>query len=251
MIKPALNHRTFNKLYQVCVRLIFTVVLVALAVALRIWPLQDLGLRAPWITFYPAVMIVAVYYGVWIGLLATALSALTVYFWSPTDKPFIVDYGDWLSMFVFLVNCSIVSLIAEGMIRARKRAKEAQEHAEMANKAKSVFLSTMSHELRTPLNAILGFSNLMRSDTNLTSEQRDNLDIINRSGEHLLTLINDVLDMSKIEAGRIVLENKPFDICTMVRNVVSMLEVRANEKGSERRASSIDFTGASLRTIRM
>lgn len=229
--KPVVNNRIFNKLYKVCTRLIFAVALVTLAAALRIFPLQDLGLRAPWITFYPAVMIVAVYYGVWIGLLATTLSALTVYFWSPMDKPFIVDYGDWLSMFVFLVNCSIVSLIAEGMIRARKRAKEAQERAEMANKAKSVFLSTMSHELRTPLNAILGFSNLMRSDANLTAEQRDNLDIINRSGEHLLTLINDILDMSKIEAGQIILENRPFDICTMVRNIVSMLEMRANEKG--------------------
>lgn len=229
--KPALNHRIFHKLYEVCVRLLFVVALVALAAALRIWPLQELELRAPWITFYPAVMVIAVYNGVWIGFLTTILSALTVYFWSPIDKPFIVDYGDWLGMFVFLVNCSIISLIAEGMIRARKRAKEAQERAEMANKAKSVFLSTMSHELRTPLNAILGFSNLMRSDANITAEQRENLDIINRSGEHLLTLINDILDMSKIEAGRIVLENKPFDICTMARNIVDMLEGRANEKG--------------------
>ncbi len=79
----------------------------------------------------------------------------------------------------------------------------ARDAAEAANKAKSVFLANMSHELRTPMNAILGFSNMMRREPQLTASQRENLDIINRSGEHLLTLINDVLEMAKIEAGRL------------------------------------------------
>ncbi|MDO8207244.1 MAG: PAS domain S-box protein [Gallionella sp.] len=107
----------------------------------------------------------------------------------------------------------------------------ARNAAEAANRAKSVFLSSMSHELRTPLNAILGFSSLMRKDPLLAQEQRENLDIINRSGEHLLTLINDVLEMAKIEAGRVQLESAPFDLGGMVRDVTDMMHVRAQEKG--------------------
>ncbi len=107
----------------------------------------------------------------------------------------------------------------------------ARNAAEAANKAKSVFLANMSHELRTPLNAILGFSNLMRKDPELEMKQRQNLDIINRSGEHLLTLINDVLDMAKIESGRVQLEEVPFDLGSLVRDVTDMMQIRAQEKG--------------------
>lgn len=107
----------------------------------------------------------------------------------------------------------------------------ARNAAEAANKAKSVFLASMSHELRTPLNAILGFSNMMRKDPLLSQEQRDNLDIINRSGEHLLTLINDVLEMAKIEAGRVQLESAPFDLGILVRDVTDMMHARAEERG--------------------
>ncbi|MFA6971741.1 MAG: ATP-binding protein [Gallionella sp.] len=107
----------------------------------------------------------------------------------------------------------------------------ARNAAETANMAKSVFLANMSHELRTPLNAILGFSNLMRKAPSLQKEQRDNLDIINRSGEYLLTLINDVLEMAKIEAGRVQLENQPLDLGMLVRDVTDMMQVRAQEKG--------------------
>jgi PAS domain S-box-containing protein len=107
----------------------------------------------------------------------------------------------------------------------------ARNAADTANLAKSVFLANMSHELRTPLNAILGFSSLMSKDPLLQPEQHENLNIINRSGEHLLVLINDVLEMSKIEAGRVELENSPFDLGGMVRDVSDMMHVRAKEKG--------------------
>jgi PAS domain S-box-containing protein len=107
----------------------------------------------------------------------------------------------------------------------------ARDAAEAANRAKSVFLANMSHELRTPLNAILGFSNLMSKDPAVSNAQVENLNIINRSGEHLLTLINDILDMAKIEAGRVQLENLPFDLGGMVRDVTDMMQIRAQEKG--------------------
>ncbi len=107
----------------------------------------------------------------------------------------------------------------------------ARNAAEAANRAKSVFLASMSHELRTPLNSILGFSSLMRKDAALSGSQRETLDIIARSGEHLLTLINDVLEMAKIEAGRIEMENEPLDLGNLVRDVIDMMQVRAREKG--------------------
>ena len=84
--------------------------------------------------------------------------------------------------------------------------------AEAANKAKSTFLANMSHELRTPLNSILGFAQIMQCSPNITGENRENLSIIHRSGQHLLTLINEVLDLSKIEAGRMIVNPKNFDL---------------------------------------
>ncbi|PSB27230.1 PAS domain S-box protein [Stenomitos frigidus] len=108
--------------------------------------------------------------------------------------------------------------------------REALRSAE-ANRAKSTFLSNMSHELRTPLNAILGFSQLMVCDPDLNLEQQENLAIINRSGEHLLAIINDILNMSKIEAGHVTLNVVEFDLFCLLDNLEEMFWLKANSKG--------------------
>ncbi|MRR52364.1 MAG: PAS domain-containing hybrid sensor histidine kinase/response regulator, partial [Rhodocyclaceae bacterium] len=108
---------------------------------------------------------------------------------------------------------------------------EAKEAAEAANRAKSIFLSNMSHELRTPLNAVLGFTQIMERDTNISDTHRRELATIGRSGRHLLSLINDVLEISRIEAGRTTVQNDPFDLEGTLTAVEEMIRVRAESKG--------------------
>jgi signal transduction histidine kinase/ligand-binding sensor domain-containing protein/DNA-binding NarL/FixJ family response regulator len=122
----------------------------------------------------------------------------------------------------------------EAQVAERTRELEiAKEAAERASRAKGTFLATMSHELRTPLNSILGFSALVRDDPGLSEKHRKDLDIVSRSGKHLLGLIDDVLDTAKIEAGRITLDHVSVDLDNLVRDNIAMLRARASEKGLE------------------
>jgi|GEM_PF-3870189 len=120
-------------------------------------------------------------------------------------------------------------------IADRKRAEErmlaAKEAAEAASLAKGAFLSHMSHEFRTPLNAIMGYSKLMQGDGNLSEDHRRSLDIINRSGEHLLDLINNILEMSRVESGRTEINSISFNIYEMLEDLESMFRVQAKSKG--------------------
>ncbi|MDD5229275.1 MAG: response regulator [Methylococcales bacterium] len=109
--------------------------------------------------------------------------------------------------------------------------EKAKNEAEAMNHAKSVFLANMNHELRTPLNAILGFAQLMDRDPLLCKTHRDELKIINRAGQHLLALINDVLEISRIEAGHTAIENSPFDLEDVLLATEEMIRTRAEAKG--------------------
>ena len=130
---------------------------------------------------------------------------------------------NWLSQQLFLSRQQLEAYSKQLQLTAQE--------AEAANRAKSQFLANMSHELRTPLNAILGFSQLMSQDSSITDAHQESLDIINRSGEHLLNLINDVLEMSKIEAGKVTLNNEPFDLHRLLQTIQEMFQIRAEAKG--------------------
>ncbi len=103
--------------------------------------------------------------------------------------------------------------------------------SDAANRSKSAFLANMSHEIRTPMNAILGYSQILQRDISLTDDQRESIKTINTSGEHLLALINDVLEMSKIEAGRITLNTSTFDLHSLIVDLEMMFRIRTAAKG--------------------
>jgi PAS domain S-box-containing protein len=117
------------------------------------------------------------------------------------------------------------------VFRDVSRERELLTSIQRANQAKSLFLARMSHEIRTPMNAILGFSQLLLRDQALGSSQRQHLDTIVRSGQHLLALINDILDMSKIEAGRVELTVAGFDLRDLVTDLAAIFRLRTNAKG--------------------
>ncbi len=163
----------------------------------------------------------------WIGItvkFGTKLSTILIWL-VPT---LLITFG--IISFVLIWNRRLEREVAVRQ-RTERALKIAKESAEKASLTKTTFLANMSHELRTPLNAILGFSRMMGQDSDATTHQLDRLAIINRSGEHLLEMINEVLDLSKIEAGQMNFEPRDFDLKQLLEDISCMFEVRTEEVG--------------------
>ena len=116
------------------------------------------------------------------------------------------------------------------LLQANKDLRAAMERAEVANRAKSAFLAAMSHELRTPLNAILGYTQILKRDKQLSPSQQAGLGTIHQGGHHLLALINDVLDLSRVEAGKMEFHPKPVRLGELLTVVADIMRVRAEQR---------------------
>lgn len=148
-----------------------------------------------------------------------------------TDRAIFDDTGNFIEFQAVGRDITDRKQAEDALRESEANFKKAKEAADAANRAKSEFLSKMSHELRTPLNAILGFTQVLARDSSLTTQQQEHLGIISRAGEHLLTLINDVLEMSKIEAGRIELHEHSFDLFRLLNTLAEMFQLKAESKG--------------------
>ncbi len=137
----------------------------------------------------------------------------------------------WDEQVIILLR--LYSVILGGILFKKKTELiliKAKQEAEFANKSKSLFLANMSHEIRTPLNAIIGFSQLMNRDKNLTRTQKEYNNSIIKAGEHLLTLINDILELSKVEAGKMTLNNTKTNLHLLLEDIYLIFKERALHK---------------------
>lgn len=152
--------------------------------------------------------------------------------------PWLVALAASLAGVAFTMLLLISRLRAEVRIRRQMEATlvETARDAERANQAKSRFLANMTHEIRTPMNAIIGYSDLLQRDAGLSPKQRHALESINRSGEHLLALINDVLDMARIESGKLSLELSSFDLNTTVTDAIHVVHAIGEKAGVQIRS---------------
>ncbi|QTA82832.1 Two component system histidine kinase, PAS domain-containing [Desulfonema limicola] len=156
----------------------------------------------------------------------------TEVFWRKDKTCFPAEYWSYPIWKDKKIIGSVVTFID---ITARKNIEamlmDAKESAEAANRAKTAFLAGMSHELRTPLNGILGYTQILKGDNDLTDKQREGIDIIEKSGTHLLSLLNEILDLAKIESGKIELYQTEFHFISMIKGVNDMIKNRAEKKG--------------------
>lgn len=129
------------------------------------------------------------------------------------------------------LTLAMITLLWKVQTFEQQQLQKTKTAAEVANQAKSEFLANISHELRTPLNSILGYAQILRREKNITPKQQKGLSIIYQSGEHLLTLINDVLDIAKIEARKLTVQPHPTHLSSLITGVVEIIRIRATQKG--------------------
>lgn len=198
---------------------------VAVAVAVRVALISIIGTNTAYLTAFPAVVMIAAFLGTGPAIFASSFAILFFEIWM--FEPFGMfkfESAIFVRALAVLATAGITGYIVEQLKQSRKSAIQ-------ASAAKSAFLANMSHELRTPLTAIMGFSELL-ADPNLSEKERQQfVKTICRNGKLLTQLIDDILDLSKIEAQKLAIETMLCSFPELIAEVVSTLEISAKEKG--------------------